>query len=576
MLTGIRWQVLALFASLVIFGLVLTFRLNQARPEPAIITATYAPSLTPAPTFTAAPTEALNLSTPLPEDRVVTFTEAAIGSVQRLNPLLIGSQAERDITSLIYEGLTRINEFGEPVGALAQRWEISRDGYEYVLVLRQDILWQDGIPFTAEDVRFTYNLLASPDYPFVEIGRFWQTVELEVLDSHVVRFRLAQPLASFLSLLTTGILPEHALRGTTVAALISHPFNLSPIGTGAYQLEGLRSTNGQQIDAVDLRVAPTFRQRSEGQSGYAIERLRFRFYPTFDNALAAFVAGDVQGLASQQMQERAPLLQLGSANVFTEIEPTLGVLLFNWDEPEGTRFFSDIRVRNGLQLGLNRDTSVARVLYNQAILADSPIRPDSWAFDGSIVWPQADAQRAQDILNSANILAPEEMNLGDKLYRFSILTLDTPAFNQLAQEIANQWAQYNLEVTVEAVASDVFSQRLNDGDFDVVLVELPLDADPDGFAYWHADQYPDGLNYGGANDSRINELLERGRQEPFSTNRIGIYRDFQRNFINQVLALPLYYPLYTYAVSEEIAGVQLGFIHSPEDRFRTLANWTYP
>src|SRR5689334_9012700 len=169
MLTGVRWQVLALFASLLIFGLVLTFRLNQASPEAPVITATQAPSLTPAPTFTPAPTQAPNLSAPLPEDTVATFTEAAIGSVQRLNPLLIGSQAERDITSLIFEGLTRINEYGEPVGVLAQRWEISRDGYEYVLVLRQDILWQDGIPFTAADVRFTYGLLASPDYPIAEI-----------------------------------------------------------------------------------------------------------------------------------------------------------------------------------------------------------------------------------------------------------------------------------------------------------------------------------------------------------------------------------------------------------------------
>jgi peptide/nickel transport system substrate-binding protein len=575
MLTGIRWQVLALFVSLLIFGLVLAFRLNQASPEPAVITATQAASLSPAATFTPAPTLPPNLSTLSPEDTVASYTEALVGSVQRLNPLLPGSQAERDITGLIFEGLTRINEFGEPVGVLAQRWEISHDGYEYVFVLRQDILWQDGIPFTAEDVRFTYALLASPDYPLTEIGHFWQTVEIEMLDTYVLRFRLAQPLASFLSLLTTGILPEHALRGTNAAALASHPFNLTPIGTGAYQLEGLRSSNGQQIDAVDLRVAPTFRQRSEGQSGYAIERLRFRFYPSFDNALAAFIANDVQGLASNHMQERAALLDLGSANIFTEIEPTLGVLLFNWDEPEGTRFFSDIRVRNALQLGLNRNSSVERILYNQAILADSPIRPDSWAFDSSISWPAADMQRAQETLNSANILAPEAMNLGDTLYRFSILTLDVSPLNQVAQEIANQWTQLNLEVTVEAVAPEIFAQHLNNGDFDAVLAELPLNTDPDSFAYWHADQYPDGLNYGGINDSRINELLERGRQEPFDVNRIGIYRDFQRNFINQVLAIPLYYPLYTYAVSEEIDGVQLGFIHAPEDRFRTLADWAY-
>src|SRR5262249_52358612 len=157
---------------------------------------------------------------------------------------------------------------------------------------------------------------------------------------------------------------------------------------------------------------------------------RFRFYPSFENALAAFVAGDVQGLASSQMQERDALHDLGSANVFTETAPSFGVLLFNWDEPEGTRFFSDIRVRNALQLGLNRHSSnFVSILLNQAISADTPIRPDSWAYDSRVTWPAPDVARAQEILNSANIQAPEGMNLNGKLYRFSILTLDAAPFN---------------------------------------------------------------------------------------------------------------------------------------------------
>src|SRR5690606_28750419 len=146
---------------------------------------------------------------------IVTFREGLVGPVLRLNPLLAElNPAERDITSLIYEGLTDTNEYGEPVPDLAREWVISANGLEYIVTLRDDVLWQDGIPFTAEDVVYTMSLLRSPDFPGPEaLGEFWRTVETEQLDSHLVRFRLTQPLGSFLEKLSIGILPHHALAG---------------------------------------------------------------------------------------------------------------------------------------------------------------------------------------------------------------------------------------------------------------------------------------------------------------------------------------------------------------------------
>lgn len=576
MLRGFRWQVLALVISVTLFAIVLGMRVldtdtSSTTPEATVTTA---PTETIAPTFTPQPTIIPLIISANVETETI-FTEGIVGSVQRLNPLLMNTQAERDINSLIYDGLVQINEFGEAAPDLAERWVVSRDGYNYTFQLRQDILWQDGIAFTANDVIFTYQLLADADFPISEISTFWQTVEVEKLSDYLIRFRLAQPLASFPSLLTTGILPEHALIGTDAGQLLNHPFNLTPVGTGAYQLAGLRSSNGQEIEAVDLVLAPTFRQRQEGQSGYALDRLRFRLFGTMNAAVTAFSNGDIQALASRAMEDRAALLTLGSANVFTQIEPTVGMLIFNWNEGDDTRFFSDLRVRNALQLSLNRNNPVESILFNQAIVADSPLRPDSWAYNSALSYPEPNPARAFDLFESASITLPEDYDSGGFIYRFSILTPDNPALIGIAQNIANQWSQYNLDVTVEAVSSEIYAGRLASGDFDTAIVEYILHADPDVFAYWHADRYESGLNYGAITDSRISEILERGRQSVSNLARVEIYRNFQVEFINQVIAIPLYYPLYSYAVDRRIEGVQTGFISSPEDRFRTLSDWVF-
>ncbi|MDQ7024276.1 MAG: ABC transporter substrate-binding protein [Anaerolineae bacterium] len=580
---GFRWQLIAFVVSIVIFGMVAFFRLiddaPQASPTQTPIPTSETPPLatsTPLPPTSIPTQQAVILETSQATNDVPTYREALVGQIQRLNPLLAPlNPVEEDITSLIFEGLVRINEYGEPVGRLAEDWIVSRDGLEYVFRLRQDVLWQDGMPFTANDVVYTMSLLSSHDFAGLrEQGQFWRTVETQKLGTYLIRFRLAQPLASFPTALTIGMLPEHALRGTTASQLTSHLFNLTPIGTGAYQLEALRSSDGTTIDAVDLRIAPVYRQRGEGQGGFAIERIRFQLYDTYDAAVTALANSLVDGLAARNMNEREALTRLEGVNIYTEIEPTVGMLIYNWDEGD-KRFFSDPRVRTGLQLGLNRVNPVESILLNRAVVADSPILFTSWAYDTSLQWTNPDPIRAQELFDTVleRSSASTEDSEEAPSFDFSILTLDDPLLTRLAQEIATQWSQYGINVNVEPVDDVTYQQRLLDAQFDMALVELQLRADPDVFAYWHNAQYPDGLNYGGTGDDRLSEILERARQESNGLNRVDLYRDFQQLFINRAIAIPLYYPLYTYAVSQQIDAVQLGYISQPSDRFRTIQDW---
>ena len=265
MLRGYRWQLLALLLSAVLFVVSLSLRSSEPTSDapPTITAAPSDASATPdnivipptaIPDIQAAPTVA-------PVASNGSYREALVGKIQRLNPLLTQlNPVDRDITSLIFEGLTKTDSYGEPVPALAERWLISSDGLQYVMFLRQDVLWQDGVPFNAADVVYTMSLLRSPDFPGdPALGSFWRTVETEQLGDYLIRFTLAQPLGNFLDRLQIGILPEHALRGTTAAQIATHPFNLTPIGTGPYQLEGMHTSDGVNIDEADLRAAPVYK-----------------------------------------------------------------------------------------------------------------------------------------------------------------------------------------------------------------------------------------------------------------------------------------------------------------------------
>jgi peptide/nickel transport system substrate-binding protein len=595
MMRGFRWQFLALIAAVVVFTASLIARPSsgEATPTPQL-DFTIAPSAlhTAAPvdasTAEAAqiPVPALTPDTqPEPGLQAPIFREALVGSVQRLNPLFSTlNPVDRDITSLIFEGLFRSNAYGEPLPQLASEWIISFDGLEYVIFLREDVLWQDGIPFNADDVIYTMSILSDPAFPGPpELGAFWRTVETEKLGEHVVRFRLAQPLGSFLDALHIGILPYHALRGSTAAQLVDHPFNLTPVGTGPYQLEAIRS-QGERIAAVDLRAAPVYRQRAEGQTGYAIDRLRFFLFESAESATAALQAGTVDAYATRDRSERAQMLTLDASVIpHTGFEPTVGTLIFNYAS-DRMAVAREIRFRQGLFAGLDRASIVNRNLANYAVLAESPMMRLSWAYTSDLPWPAYNLTQAQTLISQIDFSAtgpeatPEatpDVSQTPALFSFNLLVPQDEALIRLADEIAEQWSLLGLEVTVQAAHAEQYLARLEAGDFDTAIVELSKEgtADPDLYSFWHQGQYPDGLNYGGINDSTLSSLLERARRDASGINRIQLYTEFQITFAERAAAMPLYNPLFTYAVRSRVSGVQLGYLATPADRFRSIQDW---
>lgn len=619
MLKGLRWPLLALLMASGLFILAWVTRPENTpdtTPEPATATSLPATPITiptPVPTSTPEAITAPLLPATEPDPPENILVEALVGQIHKLNPLLATyNSVDRDITSLIFEGLTTSNDYGEIIPDLAKSWTVSQDGLEYLFELRDDVLWQDGLPFTAQDVVFTITTMSDPHFPGAEaLYKFWRTVEVDALSEHLIRFRLTQPLASFPDQLRIGIIPAHVLEGTPVDTLGQHPFNLSPIGTGPYQIETLTASQGQ-IDGIQLRVAPVYRQRPEGTTGYPLDRLVFRTYPSAEAALNAYRQGEVNSISVIIPTEQAAAEQIPGLSLYTTIQPHVGVLIYNWKNDD-VRFIRNPRVRLALAYAINRPDLVTSHLAGRAIPADSPLLMTSWAYDPDLTWPDYDPAQAKTLLDMSQAAfeppsttptatpsseespdqeatseatpetevpptaTAEPKTASSSQRAITILTLDDPDLVDLANDIAASWAQVGFEVNVRAVDAAKLQARLEDGKFEAALVELSFEpsADPDPYVFWHQGQYGSGQNYGGMDDRRISEALEGARRDPNGINRMVYYTRFQELFAERAPAVVLYYPLYIYAADSRLQGVQLGFLSTSSDRFRHIQEWTF-
>src|SRR3989338_4824287 len=129
---------------------------------------------------------------PVPGDAIVV---GSIGDASRLLPILATDSASGDIVGLVFNGLVKYNERLEIVGDLAQSWSVSDDGLTITFVLHPGVRWHDGVPFTAEDVRFTYEKLVDPNVRTPYSSGYEMIEAVDVLDERTVRIRYREPFA---------------------------------------------------------------------------------------------------------------------------------------------------------------------------------------------------------------------------------------------------------------------------------------------------------------------------------------------------------------------------------------------
>jgi peptide/nickel transport system substrate-binding protein len=539
---NIRWQILLILLGIVLVGVLLTYL-------------------------------AVNYTTEVLPGRGGTYVEGVAGFPQFLNPLLSPySDTDRDLCSLLYSGLTRLGENGELIGDLARDWDVTIDGLQYTFRLRSNAYWHDGMPVTAGDVIFTFSLLQDPDFPaHPELGQaVWQAASIEWQDVHTVRIKLQEPYAPFLHYTTIGILPAHLLADVDPADLASHPFNLSPIGSGPFRLEEIEVEDGLVTSAVLQRHEDYHRTRP------FIERIQFRFYASREEVLAAYAEGRIEGIGGLTPQEleaaRAyPTLRLYSA----PIAETAMVLLNLADDD--LPFFQEAEVRQALLYALDRQQVIDEQLGGQAIVAHSPLMPGSWAYNEDVTQYEPDPELAGSLLDEAGWRRPlsgdRTRRKGDQQVSFTLLTWDEPQRIAVAAALADQWFSIGVSVTIEPLPAAQLHEALEDRDFDAVLIHVPTPGDPDPYALWHETQVDTGQNYSGLQHRRISEVIEQARVVSNAERRKGLYYEFQELFAQEMPALLLYVPAYTYGVDERIHDVQLGPLMSPSDRFQTIASW---
>jgi peptide/nickel transport system substrate-binding protein len=490
-----------------------------------------------------------------------------------LNPFYSGLRATFTVTQAIFNGLVVVNEQGDYEGDLAaevptvQNGGVSADGLTITYKLRQGVKWADGEPFTADDVKFTYDTIMNPANTISGKSVYAKIDSLTVKDPYTLELKMKEPYAAYAGLFSypIGILPKHAL--DSLPDLNKADFNRKPFGTGPY-----RVTDWQAANYIQLEENPYYFKGAP-----KINQVVFRIVPDKNTQLAQVRANETDVAVDLSEDDAVQVDQIPGWKSFAIAGLTSDRLYLNLAEPgdaDGTRphpILGDVHVRQALQLGINKQQLVDKVLSGKTKVASSDY-PVGWAAP-NIEPTKYDPDAAKQMLDDAGWHVGADgirEKDGQKLHLSIASTSGNTLRENVEQLIQAGWKSIGVDLEIKNATAAVLVGEWADnglvqrGNFDIAYYGFTPGIDPSGTLSpaFHSSQIPyEGNNGEGDNASRyrnpqVDQWLDAADRTLDQSQRKELYSNVMQQVAQDLPVIYLYNRANVEAVSQRVQGAR--------------------
>jgi len=481
------------------------------------------------------------------------YIEGAVGYPKTINPLYaVNRDIDSDLSRLLYSSLFKYDQNGNLSADLAEAVEISADGKEYLIRIKNNVKWHDGAILTVDDVLFTFNLVKDSAYRS-PLRSALVNVSAVKADDRTIKFILSDAYAPFQEMLTFGILPQSLWENINPDSAVLADLNLKPIGSGPYKFKSLvKNKNGE---LKEYRI--TANENYYGQAPY-IKEITFKFFVDYSEAIKALNDNQVTGLSYLPFGYRKELLAQDSLSFHELAQPQIISLFFNYEK---NKSLSNKETRVALASALDKDNIINEVFSGIYQRADGPILKSNFVYNEAITKYNYSPETAAATFKTQPLTA--------------VLTVvDSGSNLAVAEKVKAYWERAGVNITIKAVSGEQAVNIVKERDFEILLYGQAVGGDPDVYAFWHSSQIgAKGLNLAAYNNPEADQLLTAGRTTTNSSERINKYKKFQEIITNDLPVIFLYSPTYTYVQEHQLQGFSGTAIIEPADRFNGISGW---
>jgi len=478
-----------------------------------------------------------------------------IGRPSYVNPVLAQSNdCDKDLIELIYDGLYSIDGQGKLIANLSEKTEISEDGRTYIIFLKDNVYWHDGMAFTADDVIFTIETIQDPSIRS-PLRLNWAGVVVEKLGIHVVRFNLKSPYEPFLQNLTLKIIPKHIWENIESRNFLSADYNLKPIGTGPYLFNSLEKNKAGKIISYSLAANENYFQKEP-----FISQLIFHSYDNYDLAKSGLLKKEIDGFSPVLIEDIDFFENKKNTQIASLFLPRYYAVFLNSKNP----LFDQKEIREALDLAIPHQELVTEILKKQAFLLGGPFTSGFLGEEFNLL-PEYSPEKAKEIIKE----------LEEDQRKFVLSLPDNLELIRVANYLKTCWEKIGVSVELQILPLATLEKEIiQTRSYDALLFGEIIGQDPDLFSFWHSSQVTDpGLNLSAYQNKDLDELLEKIRQDFDKEQRMSDMKIVQDTLFKDKPALFLYNPFYLYVLPKKIKGNNIQYANLPSEKFSDIENW---
>lgn len=479
------------------------------------------------------------------------YTEATLGKVNSLNPLFAKTNSEKALSRLMFATISTIDFSGHVGLGLAASIVPDETAKVWTVTLRDGLKWSDGEPITLDDVEFTMQLIKDSTVNSIYSSNF-DGVKIARTDN-AITFTLPSAYVDFDATLNIPVLPKHILQDVNPGQLLESNFSSNPITSGAFAFNAMQSvsTSGEKI--IYLMANNNYYKTRPMLESFAIHT-----YETNDEIVKAITTGEVTATAELSAVYRDQL----PTELIYEKQTALASGVFAFFNTK-SEILSSTSTRQAIRQGIN--IGQVRSVLGYEFPLDYPILESQIDLKEFPALPEHNLDAAKASL--AN-LAGQELRL---------VTIDSGYFPELAEQLKEQLEAlgFKVNLTIYTPSQEFLVEVIQARDYDILLYEVELGADPDLFAYYHSTQTSSGgLNLSEYSSYLVDDLILGARISTNPTLREAKYQTFLSRWVNDVPAIGIYQTSLVYYFNKNVRNFsEDNRLVYATDRFEDVEYW---
>lgn len=498
------------------------------------------------------------------------YVEGVIGNISTLNPLLAASEPEQAVSRLLFSSLYNYDVTGALHTDLAESMTV-KDDKVYTIKLRNAV-WHDGKKLTAEDVVYTINLIKNPQVRS-PLRVNWLDISARAIDDSTVEFMLPAVYAGFSYALTFPVIPKHILQSVSPSSMREADFSSNPVGSGPFAVKRVQTSESTSSTDV-VRMEPNTKYYGAVST---LSRLELRAYGNESLLVKAVNSGEVSAASGLSLSAADNIKSKQYSTKHWLLNKGVYLLMNNRSQT-----LQDARVRQALRYATDTSSIRATVGDNVARL-DTPILQSQIAQKLPAA-PDYNLDKAKALLKEAGWTYNQGQWKGKDGRPLAVAVTTSSGrdeYKKIVDALKQQWSKLGVDVQLREIdtsstTTSFVQSVLQPRDYDALLYELELGADPDVFAYWHSSQASaSGYNFANYSNRTVDNDLVGGRSRTNSALRAAKYIQFVNQWLNDAPAIGLYQSVGSYVLNNGASIVEpRGSLNTMNDRYADVTTWS--